>query len=192
MQLVLLIILVSLVAISIIAIVTIRIRLKNKSKELSEKLSHISSYSDKSNYEQAKDRLSALNNGVFIDIPTDLNNVFSGKIISATQEKDFTNHYIPYFQEAHSLVKRFEAFNITPSVTISSLIRDFGNINMIVKQHNDTIINSLLNTHKDFFDHCLKYPLDKQQRRSIVSEENNCLVISSAGSGKTLSSPEKC
>lgn len=63
MQLVLLIILVSLVAISIIAIVTIRIRLKNKSKELSEKLSHISSYSDKSNYEQAKDRLSALNMG---------------------------------------------------------------------------------------------------------------------------------
>ena len=48
-------------------------------------------------------------------------------------------------------------------------------------------INSLLNTHKDFFDHCLKYPLDKQQRRSIVSEENNCLVISSAGSGKTSS-----
>lgn len=31
----------------------------------------------------------------------------------------------------------------------------------------------------------MKYPLDKQQRRSIVSEENNCLVISSAGSGKT-------
>ena len=41
--------------------------------------------------------------------------------------------------------------------------------------------------HKEFFDHCLKYPLDKQQRRSIVSEEENCLVVSSAGSGKTSS-----
>ena len=68
MQLVLLIVVVSLVAISVIAIVTIRIRLKNKSKELSEKLNHISSYSNKSNYEQAKERLSALNNEAFIDI----------------------------------------------------------------------------------------------------------------------------
>ena len=76
MQLVLLIVVVSLVAISVIAVATIRIRLKNKSKELSEKLNHISSYSNKSNYEQAKERLSALNNEAFIDIPTDLNNVF--------------------------------------------------------------------------------------------------------------------
>lgn len=63
----LLIVVVSLVAISVIAIVKIRIRLKNKSKELSEKLKHISSYSNKSNYEQAKERLSALNNETFID-----------------------------------------------------------------------------------------------------------------------------
>lgn len=33
----------------------------------------------------------------------------------------------------------------------------------------------------------MKYPLDEQQRRSIVSEEDNCLVVSSAGSGKTSS-----
>ena len=93
MQLVLLIVVVSLVAISVIAVATIRIRLKNKSKELSEKLNHISSYSNKSNYEQAKERLSALKEGAFIDIPSDLNNGFYGRVISATQEKDFINHY---------------------------------------------------------------------------------------------------
>ncbi len=175
------------VAISVIAIVTIRIHLKNKSKELSEKLSHISSYSDKSNYEQARERLSALNNGAFIDIPTDLNSGFYGKIISATQEKDFINYYRPHFQEAYSLLKKLETFNITPSETISKLINDFGAINNLVKQHNEGVITFLLDTHKDFFDHCLKYPLDKQQRRSIVSEEDNCLVVSSAGSGKTSS-----
>ena len=187
MQLVLLIVVVSLVAISVIAIVTIRIRLKNKSKELSEKLNHISSYSNKSNYEQARERLSALNNGAFIDIPSDLNSTFSGKIISATQEKDFVNHYKPHFQEAYSLVKKLEAFNITPSETIFNFISDFGAINRLVKQHNEGIITFLLDTHKEFFDHCLKYPLDKQQRRSIVSGEENCLVVSSAGSGKTSS-----
>ena len=86
---------VCIIAVSVIVIAIVRTRLKNKSKELSEKLSRISSYSEQSNYEQAKERLSALNNEAFIDIPTDLNNVFSCKIISATQEKDFTNHYIP-------------------------------------------------------------------------------------------------
>ena len=175
------------IAISICYIAITRTRLKNKSKELSEKLNHISSYSNKSNYEQARERLSALNNGAFIDIPSDLNSTFSGKIISATQEKDFVNHYKPHFQEAYSLVKKLEAFNITPSETIFKFISDFGAINRLVKQHNEGIITFLLDTHKEFFDHCLKYPLDKQQRRSIVSEEENCLVVSSAGSGKTSS-----
>lgn len=175
------------ITISICYIAITRTRLKNKSKELSEKLNHISSYSNKSNYEQARERLSALNNGAFIDIPSDLNSTFSGKIISATQEKDFVNHYKPHFQEAYSLVKKLEAFNITPSEIIFNFISDFGAINRLVKQHNEGIITFLLDTHKEFFDHCLKYPLDKQQRRSIVSGEENCLVVSSAGSGKTSS-----
>ena len=123
---VLFILAICIIAISIVVIVIERTRLKNKSKELSEKLSHISLCSDKSNYEQAKDRLSALNNGVFIDIPTNLNNVFYGKIISATQEKDFVSHYKPHFQEIYSLLKKFEAFNITPSESISKFINDFG------------------------------------------------------------------
>jgi uvrD/REP helicase len=173
--------------VAIIVIVVVRIRLKNKSKELSEKLNHISAYSEKSTYEQAQEKLSKLNDLVFTDIPTDLNNGFCGKIISAMQEKAFINHYKPYFQEVYSLLKKLEAFNITPSETISKFTSDFGAINRLVKQHNDSVITFLLDAHKEFFDHCLKYPLDKQQRRSIISEEDNCLVVSSAGSGKTSS-----
>ena len=181
------ILVICIIAISVIVIAMVRTRLKNKSKELAEKLNHISAYSEKSNYEQARERLSALNEGAFIDIPSDLNNGFYGRVISATQEKDFINHYKAHFQEAYSLLKKLEAFNITPSETISKFINDFGRINKLVKQHNDGVITFLLDTHRDFFDHCLKYPLDKQQRRSIVSEEDNCLVVSSAGSGKTSS-----
>ena len=175
------------IAISVIVIAMVRTRLKSKSKELAEKLNQISSYSEKSNYKQAREGLSALNEGVFIDLPSDLNNSFYGKIISATQEQDFINHYKAHFQEAYSLLKKLETFNITPSETISNFINDFGRISKLVKQHNEGVITFLLDTHKDFFDHCLKYPLDKQQRRSIVSEEDNCLVVSSAGSGKTSS-----
>lgn len=175
------------IAISIVVIAMVRIHLKNKSKELSEKLNHISAYSEKSSYKQAQERLSKLNEAVFVDIPTDLNNGFYGKIISITQEKGFISHYTPYYQEAYSLLKKLETFNITPSEIISKFINDFGAIKRLVKQHNEGVITFLLDTHKDFFDHCLKYPLDKQQRRSIVSEEDNCLVVSSAGSGKTSS-----
>ena len=181
------ILVICIIAISVIVIAMLRTRLKNKSKELAKKLNHISAYSEKSNYEQARERLSALNEGAFIDIPSDLNNGFYGRVISATQEKDFINHYKAHFQETYSLLKKLEAFNITPSETISKFINDFGRINKLVKQHNDGVITFLLDTHRDFFDHCLKYPLDKQQRRSIVSEEDNCLVVSSAGSGKTSS-----
>ena len=68
------ILVICIIAISVGIIAMVRTRLKSKSKELAEKLNHISSYSEKSNYEQARDRLSALNEGVFIDIPTDLSN----------------------------------------------------------------------------------------------------------------------
>lgn len=183
----LLAIIVSAVVISVVIIATIRKRLKVKSNELLEQIKGLISYSDRSNYEQAQERISKFNDVAFADIPTDLNNTFCGKIITATQEKDFINHYKPHFQEAYSLVKKLEAFNITPSETISKFINDFGAINKLVKQHNEGVITFLLDTHKDFFDQCLKYPLDQQQRRSIVSEEDNCLVVSSAGSGKTSS-----
>lgn len=175
------------IVILIIVIVIERTRLKNKSKELSEKLSHLSSYIDESNNEQAKENLSTLNDEVFIDIPSNLNKAFYGKIITATQEKSFVSHYKLEFEKGHSLLKKLETFKITPPETISKFINDFEDINKFVRQHNENVIASLLDKHKDFFDHCLKYPLDKQQRRSIVSEENNCLVVSSAGSGKTSS-----
>ncbi|MDE7165977.1 MAG: UvrD-helicase domain-containing protein [Bacteroidaceae bacterium] len=175
------------IAISILAIIIIRMLLKNMSKELSERSNHISPYSNKSSYENAREKLSSENNKVSINLATDLNNAFHGKIISAAQEKDFINHYTPFFKEAYSLLKKLEAFNIAPSETISKFIYDFIAINKLVKQHNESITTLLLDRYKDFFDHCLKYPLDKQQRRSIISEEDNCLVVSSAGSGKTSS-----
>lgn len=175
------------IAISIIVIAFIRARLKSNAKELSEKISCLSTFSETSSNRQDKKQLYKLNNQGSVDIPTDLSNGFHGKIISSAEGTAFKNHYKPYFQEAHSLAKRLSIFNITPSESISKLISNFLCINSLIEEHNEAVIKNLLNTHKDFFDHCLKYPLDKQQRRSIVSEEDNCLVVSSAGSGKTSS-----
>ena len=175
------------VSVIIVIIVLIHIRLRKQSKILSEEIEYISSFSERSSYKRAIENLSKFNERIFIDIPTDINNCFYGKVISSSEEKEFIKHYTDHFNEAYSLSKKLKIFGVTPSETILKLINDYGAIHRIIKHHNDEVIQYLLETHKDFFDHCLKYPLDKQQRRSIVSEEDNCLVISSAGSGKTSS-----
>ena len=54
------------------------------------------------------------------------------------------------------------------------------------KKHNEEFISKELEDNKAYFDTVLgQYPLDPQQRDSIVKLEDNCLVIASAGSGKT-------
>ncbi len=54
------------------------------------------------------------------------------------------------------------------------------------KIHNELFITNELRDNKTYFDTVLgQYPLDPQQRDSIVKLEDNCLVIASAGSGKT-------
>ena len=166
-------------------IVAIRLFLKKKSNELSERIATITPYSD---IQKSREKeLSQSNKSFFIDIETDLRNSFSGHIISSSEEEQFTKYYTGFFHEVNSLLKSLEAFHIEPSEAISKFAHDFGNIHLLVKRHNEQVIQETLDTNKDFFDHCLKYPLDKQQRRSIVSEEDNCLVVSSAGSGKTSS-----
>ena len=52
-------------------------------------------------------------------------------------------------------------------------------------KHNKEFVEKELRENKVYFDTLLTYPLDPQQRESIVKLEDNCLVISSAGSGKT-------
>lgn len=166
--------------VSLLVIVIIRKQLHIKNDELSKLISQ-------SAYVQAKDDILRDNKNTFVDIPTDIEKAFHGKVISESQQKELVDYYAFYFQKAYSLVRMLKTFGIIPSVIISSFINDFGKINKFIKQHNERIMNLLLDTHQSFFDHCLKYPLDKQQRRSIVSEAENCLVVSSAGSGKTSS-----
>jgi len=175
----------SIATVAIMAIVAIRLLLKRKSKELSERIGTIVPYQyaqecRKNILEQNKERS-------FIDIKTDLDRSFNGHFISFREEEQFTSYYTEFFHEVVHFLKRLETFNVEPSDIIAKFVSDFENIHSRVKSHNEQVIQNELETHKDFFDHCLKYPLDQQQRRSIVSVEDNCLVVSSAGSGKTSS-----
>ncbi|MDR2912518.1 MAG: UvrD-helicase domain-containing protein [Alistipes sp.] len=174
-------------AVVIIATVIMRrTRLKREVRELTERIADISSFEQKRDSD-ARAAIPNVYKNFATDIEADFERSFAGQVISSSQEKRFTRHYSEIYKEASSLNKRLSTFDIKPSDAIKKLIYDFESIPSLTKDHNKKVIRHLLETHKDFFDCCLKYPLDKQQRRSIVSEEDNCLVVSSAGSGKTSS-----
>lgn len=126
-------------------------------------------------------------NEVYHDIEATLEQGFLNQIITAKDQTTFSDHYRDFFNKAFLFRKKLVAFHIAPSNCLERLIRDYCSIPDLVKSHNANVIQQRLDDNKDFFDHCLQYPLDKQQRRSIISEEDNCLVVSSAGSGKTSS-----
>lgn len=57
--------------------------------------------------------------------------------------------------------------------------------------NNEHFVQNELSRCGQYFDTVLAYPLDAQQREAIVSLEENVLVISSAGSGKTMTTVGK-
>lgn len=59
------------------------------------------------------------------------------------------------------------------------------------KVNNREFVRKQLNDYAQYFDTVLPHPLDSQQREAVVSLEDNVLVISSAGSGKTLTTVGK-
>ncbi|MDE5845068.1 MAG: UvrD-helicase domain-containing protein, partial [Muribaculaceae bacterium] len=159
------------------------ILVKRKEILFSQKIHHIQSFYDnkiKDKHPKNIDRFSC-------DIVADLEKSFNQCYIKFGAKKEFINYYYPYYEEAKTLSPHLQRNRIEPSKVVLKLIKDFENLENLISIHNENILNAQLETHKEFFDSCLTYPLDKQQRRSIVSEEDNCLVVSSAGSGKTSS-----
>ena len=153
------------VAITVIVVVMKRIQLKRRSEQLSAKIGRIPSYESKRINEERKTAISIRSECYFVDIVTDLETSFAACYITVAQEKEFTCYYADYYQEANTLVSQLKKFSIEPSDVIVKFLHDFDNIGKLVRLHNQQVIRNTLDTHKLFFDHCLKYPLDEQQRR---------------------------
>lgn len=125
--------------------------------------------------------------GSICDIPTELEKRFRDRNITIREKDSFRCLYADYFHHASRLSQWLKAFFLACPENVQRLMTDFESLESLVASHNEAIENQRLGENKDFFDTCLKYPLDLQQRKAILADEDNVLVVSSAGSGKTSS-----
>ena len=107
------------------------------------------------------------------------------------------NHYFAHselddFIESYNKIKdkitlvfpKYEKFVVSEDCRQLPLIIQYIEKERI--EHNKKFVRQELEANDLYFDSVLgSYPLDPQQRDSIVKLEDNCLVIASAGSGKT-------
>jgi len=74
-------------------------------------------------------------------------------------------------------------FTLFPYLAIKRMLVD---IEVSRKLHNDSFVEEELVRRKDFLDNAASFSLDDQQRRAVIADEDNSLVIAGAGSGKTM------
>jgi len=166
----------------IISVILFLYKLRQKSKDVDNELSKIAN-----DYSQTIPEKDRDNKSHHVDLEAILHQEYSDHVITIQEEKDFTYRFTKLYKEAIILKRRLEFLHISPSDNLKHFINDYGSLHKYVNSHNEAVLQERIKNNKSFFDHCLAYPLDQQQRRSIVSEAENCLVVSSAGSGKTSS-----
>ena len=120
------------------------------------------------------------------DLEKYVDSEYSGRYVDAILCEELKSSMLDVYNRVCDVEKRSRIL-MSHNSSIAKFKDDFENLHSIVDAHNNRFKDDKLREHKAFFDTVLAYPLDDQQRRSIVSEEQNCLVVSSAGSGKTSS-----
>lgn len=97
---------------------------------------------------------------------------------------DFTDSATSIKEALNLVFPTYEQF--VENADLKRLPKLLQTIENVREEHNRRFIARELEACKTYFDNVLgNYPLDQQQRESIVKLEDNCLVIASAGSGKT-------
>lgn len=110
--------------------------------------------------------------------------VFSKNRFFAHSEREYLKNKYKNLTDAIKLVELFGLWKYFNRHNLN-LVNDLLTKESSRVQANKQFIDDELKNKKDYFDQLLNYPLDNQQRDAIVKSEDNCLVIASAGSGKT-------
>ena len=109
--------------------------------------------------------------------------------LSAIEETKEYLKQISFLMENDLLDSYCEKNKITVKSCLE-LIEKVNNIEDIVKEHNVNYIERAMNNEREYLDNVLKdidpnINLDDDQRRAVLTDEDNCLIIAGAGAGKT-------
>lgn len=88
------------------------------------------------------------------------------------------------------LLKNYCKKNAIKIDLVNRILETYDNIEALVEGHNDRFIEESLISEKEYFDNLFKEAdpnilLDEDQRRAVLTDEDNCLIIAGAGAGKT-------
>ena len=123
-----------------------------------------------------------------------------GKVLQAENEFNSLYHGQNYFskRELHLWRQKWKYLIETLEDSVRKGIRDMDFENSIVTiidysrkgeylvgQRNSEFMEEEMKRFKDFFESVEAYPLTDEQRKAIIMDEDNCLVIAGAGTGKT-------
>lgn len=124
-----------------------------------------------------------------------------GEIVSASTEFDrhctfpsgyFTNYQLLEWMKRHQQLfklvqQRVHRLGLKKDETsvINAFIDRFQHAEEKRKTFNHLFLAHELNTYKAFFDNIEGRKLDDQQRKAVITDEDNNLIIAGAGSGKT-------
>ncbi len=115
--------------------------------------------------------------------------------ISGKRLKKFKQKYNYWFSKVSSitnyrLIETQAAANAINMTEVEEFLRRYLSFNSDMEAHNRDFIDRSLISYKDYFDKALKSVdpnllLDEEQRRAILTDDDYCLLVAGAGSGKT-------
>ena len=97
----------------------------------------------------------------------------------------FTNKYKYLYEEC-----RINRSYLKNNKNYENILKIINDKNKLLKKHNRSYVDDKLIKYKEYFDNMFvnidkKIVLDTEQREAIICEEDNLLILSGAGSGKT-------
>jgi DNA helicase IV len=80
--------------------------------------------------------------------------------------------------------------------TVNACLRRYETLDQDAESHNAQYIDSIVEQNKSYFDNLLKnidpnIKLDDEQRRAVVADDDYCLLVAGAGTGKTTTMAAK-